>query len=121
MQFHCNKADTCLSYKWVNDKCIIWITWADNCLNTRPEQEVREAVKQMNILFECKEFGKLAEYVGCKIDYNKDDGWMTLMQPILLQSYEDKFGLNGHGLTPHTPAITGSVLEKEEGKKKLGW
>eukprot|EP00957_Ditylum_brightwellii_P061493 4667343-Ditylum_brightwellii.AAC.1 len=74
MQFHYNKADLCLSYKWVNGKLNIWITWVDNCLNTGPEQEVKEVVKQMNSLFECKELGELAEYAGCKIDYNKEDG-----------------------------------------------
>eukprot|EP00957_Ditylum_brightwellii_P007110 539753-Ditylum_brightwellii.AAC.1 len=120
MQFHCNKANPCLSYKWVNGKLVIWISWVDDCLNAGPEQEVREAVKQMNSMLKCKELGELAEYVSCKIDYNKDDGWMRLMQPILLQSYEDKFGRNEHGLMPHTPVEAGSVLEKEESKKTLG-
>eukprot|EP00957_Ditylum_brightwellii_P094995 7234254-Ditylum_brightwellii.AAC.1 len=72
--FHCNDANPCLSYKWVNGKLVVWITWVDDCLNTGPEQEVRETVKQMNSLFECKELGELTEYVGCKIDYNKDGG-----------------------------------------------
>eukprot|EP00957_Ditylum_brightwellii_P094950 7230744-Ditylum_brightwellii.AAC.1 len=60
IQFHCNKDNPCLSYKWVNDKLVIWITWVDNYLNAGPKQEVKEAVKQMNSLSKCKELGELA-------------------------------------------------------------
>eukprot|EP00957_Ditylum_brightwellii_P009146 691518-Ditylum_brightwellii.AAC.1 len=72
-------------------------------------------MKEMHLMFECKELGMLAEYVGCKIKYKHNEGWMKLMQPVLLQSYEDEFELNQRGLMPHTSAEMGSVLEREEG------
>eukprot|EP00957_Ditylum_brightwellii_P128242 9780668-Ditylum_brightwellii.AAC.1 len=74
----------------------------------------------MSSLFETEELGELEEYVGCKIEYNREERWMRLTQPILLQSYEDEFELDEHGLNPHTPADTGSMLERIEGEPTLG-
>ena len=41
--------------------------------------------------FDCDEVGKLNEYVGCKINFNQEEGWIKLTQPVLLQSFEDEF------------------------------
>eukprot|EP00957_Ditylum_brightwellii_P070326 5342611-Ditylum_brightwellii.AAC.1 len=90
MGYKRNKADPCTAFKW------------------NEEQEVRKAVKEMHLMFECKDLGMLDEYVGCKIKHKHNEGWMKLMQPVLLQSFGDEFELNQHGLMPHTPAETGS-------------
>eukprot|EP00957_Ditylum_brightwellii_P035502 2691471-Ditylum_brightwellii.AAC.1 len=81
---------------------------------------MRKAVKEMHLVFECKDLGVLEEYVGCKIEHKRDEGWIKLMQPVLLQSFEDEFKLDQHGLVPHTPAKTGSVLERHKGDEVLG-
>ena len=43
--------------------------------------------------FECDEVRELKEYVGCKVDYNRKEGWIKLTQPVLMQSYTDEFKL----------------------------
>eukprot|EP00957_Ditylum_brightwellii_P131161 10004028-Ditylum_brightwellii.AAC.1 len=57
------------------------------------------------------------EYVGCKVDCNNKKGYMKLTQPVLLQSYVNKFSLEEGGHAPHTPAKTGQVLSKGEYEK----
>eukprot|EP00957_Ditylum_brightwellii_P081812 6224370-Ditylum_brightwellii.AAC.1 len=119
MSYKCNKADPCMTFKWVDSHLVLWIIWVDDCLNAGLDQEVRKAVKEMHLMFECKDLGMLEEYVGCKIKHECDKGWMKLTQQVLLQSYEDEFELNQHGLKPHTPAEMGSVLEREDGDEVL--
>eukprot|EP00957_Ditylum_brightwellii_P134549 10257052-Ditylum_brightwellii.AAC.2 len=43
-----------------------------------------------------------------------------MMQPDLLQSYKDEFELDQHGLIPHMPAETGSVLDKKSDSEVIG-
>jgi hypothetical protein len=60
----------------------------------------------------------LAEYVGCKVDHNKEEGWIKLTQTVLMQSYVDEFDLP-EGQVPRTPATPGSVLQKVDPKDWL--
>eukprot|EP00957_Ditylum_brightwellii_P053338 4043231-Ditylum_brightwellii.AAC.1 len=53
------------------------------------------------------------------MEHKCNEGWMKLMQPVLLQTYEDEFELNQHGLKPQTSAETGSVLEREDSDEVL--
>jgi hypothetical protein len=48
----------------------------------------------------------MTEYIGCKIDRNKN--WMKLTQPVLMQSFEDKFDLSTAKsyITPGEPGKT---------------
>eukprot|EP00957_Ditylum_brightwellii_P205908 15345960-Ditylum_brightwellii.AAC.1 len=69
----------------------------------------------MTGLFECKELGEMDEYVGCKVERDLQQRTIKLTQPVLLQSYQDEFELDEHGLTPRMPAEAGSVLSKGEG------
>jgi hypothetical protein len=52
-------------------------------------------MQKQNVMkrFECDEVRELKEYVGCKVDYNRKEGWIKLTQPVLMQSYTDKFKL----------------------------
>jgi hypothetical protein len=45
---------------------------------------VIESKEKMKQNFDCDEIGELKEYVGCKIEHNRDEGYMKLMQPVLL-------------------------------------
>ena len=60
--------------------------------------------------FDVDEVKELSEYVGCKIDVNIEQGRLKIMQPVLIQSLEDKFDLT-KVLTTITLAIPGSVLK----------
>jgi hypothetical protein len=69
-------------------------------------------VKQFN----CNESGAMKEYIGCKID--QSNGAMKLSQPLLLQSFVDKFDFPG-GNYPETPAEPNTVLK--QARKKTVW
>eukprot|EP00957_Ditylum_brightwellii_P123347 9405115-Ditylum_brightwellii.AAC.1 len=116
MVYKRNKADPCLMYKWVDGYLVMWMTWVDDCLVAYPDSLVKVDKEKMMNLFECKELGEVDEYVGCKIDYDRKDRSMSITQPIILQSYKDKFNLDGHGKVPKTPIEPGSVLRKGEGE-----
>jgi hypothetical protein len=63
--------------------------------------------------FDCKDCGDLEEYVGCKIVRTEIS--LNFSQPVLLQSYSNKFELPTRCCK--TPAQVGSVLvavEKDE-------
>ena len=65
------------------------------------------AKKQLMDIFDCDEIGELMEYIKCKIE--RGEGWMKLTQPVLLQSFKDKFDLPDVK-TPNTLAAPGEVL-----------
>eukprot|EP00957_Ditylum_brightwellii_P118771 9058277-Ditylum_brightwellii.AAC.1 len=71
----------------------------------------------MMLQFKCNELGEMDEYVGCKVKRDLAAQSIRLTQPVLLQSYRNKFQLDHHGLTPSTPAETGTVLSKGEGSQ----
>jgi hypothetical protein len=113
-----SKADPCLYFKWTLHGLVVWISWVDDCLICGNKDGVLEAKKAMMNEFDCEEVGQMKEYVGCKIDYNKEEGWMKLTQPVLLQSYNDEFDLP-NGDKPNTPAVPGSVLLRGDAKDNV--
>ena len=56
--------------------------------------------------FECNDVGELSKYIGCKVDKHKDS--IKLTQPVLLQSFKDKFQVT-ETKAPMTPANPGEV------------
>lgn len=70
------------------------------------EQERRAQRKKQH--FNLDKVGELKEYVGCKVEYIKIKGQMKLTQPVLIQSFADKFGLPTKEFT--TPMAPGQVL-----------
>eukprot|EP00957_Ditylum_brightwellii_P209836 15363485-Ditylum_brightwellii.AAC.1 len=69
----------------------------------------------MMLRFKCDKLGEMDEYIGCKVERDLEACTIRLIQPVLLQSYTDEFQLDEHGLTPSTPAESGSELSKGEG------
>ena len=112
------KGDPCLYFKWSNALLILWMSWVDNCFVCGPESEVKTAKAMMSKEFDCDDLGPLEEYVGCKIEYNKAEGWLRFTQPVLVQSFVDEFGIEGKN-APRTPAPEGQVLRKAEEKDCL--
>jgi hypothetical protein len=90
----------------------------DDCLICGEKASVIHAKEEMKKQFDWDEVGELTEYVGCKVDHNKEEGWIKLTQPDLMQSYVDEFDLP-EGEVPRTPATTGSVLQKVDPKDWL--
>ena len=67
------------------------VTWIDDCLVLGPTAEVKKARAQLIHQFNCNVTGNMSKYVGCKLDRSK--GALTFTQPVLLQSFWDKFDL----------------------------
>ena len=71
MKYTRNEADPCMYFKWVDNKMVIWLIWVDDCLITGPKEMVQDAKDQIMDIFECKDIGKLKEYVGCKVEHDQ--------------------------------------------------
>jgi Reverse transcriptase (RNA-dependent DNA polymerase) len=116
MGYERSKVDSCLFYKWTEQHGLqVWMTWIDNCFSCGTNEAVNEAKQQLHDYFkgECDDGGELQEYVGCKIEYNRDQGWIQLTQPVLVQSFKDEHDLPD-AETPITPAIPGKILTESE-------
>jgi hypothetical protein len=92
---------------------IVWISWVDECLVVGKKKGVIIAKGQMTARFDCEEIGEVDEYVGCKVERNYEENSIKLTQPVMLQSFVDKFDLpNGPAL--NTPATPGGALVKAD-------
>ena len=86
-------ADPCLYYACTEDGLVIWVSWIENCLVVGSHKAVAKAKRAMMERFECEDVGNIVEYVGCKIDIDREKQTLKFTQPVLLQSYEDEFDL----------------------------
>ena len=69
-------------------------------------------LKDFTSLWDCKDFGELKEYVGCKVDRTEE--WIRFTQPVKIQRFINEFGCQGRSTgdkAPTTPAPLGLVLE----------
>lgn len=98
-------ADPCLHFRWTEHGLSLWMTHVDDNMVTvlGTSSVVADAKRSL------QHVGPLEEYLGCKIDYNRDHGKMKITQPVLLQSFIDEFYLPA-GPSPRTPAVPHSVL-----------
>jgi hypothetical protein len=119
MRFGRSKADPCLYFRWTAFGLILWLSWVDDCLVAGKKNGVYEAKAAMMDRFDCDDIGELKEYIGCKIDYDKEEGSMKITQPVMIQSFEDEFKLP-EGKASNTPAIPGSVMTEGEEKDQVG-
>lgn len=110
MGFTCSRVDPCVYFKWTAVGLLIWASWVDDCLHIGPTNEaVVESKKQFTSLLSCDDTGEMKEYVGCKIDYNREKQTMKFTQPVLLQSFNDEFILPDE--IYNTPAAPDSTLQ----------
>ena len=119
MNFMRSKADPCLYYAWTKHGLVTWISWVDDCLVCGSKEGVKIAKAQLMEQFDCDEVGNMDEYVGCKIDRDWDDGSLRFIQPVLIQSFKDKFELPV-SCPPNTPAAPGDHLVKGDEGSNMG-
>ena len=111
MKFLRNKADACLHFTWTKrGYLLMWITWVDDCVCVGNKEDVMESVEQLKGIFDCDDNGELKEFVGMKLDIDKQNRTMLMTQPVLTQSYNDEFELPGN--KQPCPAPAGHTLEK---------
>ena len=60
----------------------------------------------------------MEEYVGCKVDINREKASMKITQPMLLQSFKDEFDLSDKA--NNTPKEPGQVLHESKEEEILG-
>ena len=115
MEYARSAGDPCLYYKWVDGHLVLWMSWVDDCFVCGKDKAVKDAKAKMMEEFDCDDLGPLQEYVGCKIDYNREENWLKFTQPVLVQSFIDEFGITDVN-APRTPAPAGQVLRRAEDK-----
>ena len=108
MMFARSKADPCLYYKWTDDGLVVIVSWVDDLLMAGNKELVLQAKKDLTDNVDCDDTGELSEYVGCKIERDKDS--IKITQPVLLQSFKDEFDIPDELKDVKTPAPKGQVL-----------
>lgn len=81
-----SKVDPCVYFRWVQNGINIWvISWVDDLLLCEHNHDVTECHEAIKQYFDLNEIGELKEeYVGYKVEYDQEDSWMKLKQPVLL-------------------------------------
>ena len=64
--------DPCLYFKWTVAGLVVWLSWIDDCMVWGPQEIIEKESKDFTSRFDCDEVGEVKEYVGCKIDHNKN-------------------------------------------------
>jgi hypothetical protein len=96
MGFKRSKSDPCLYYKWSTTGLVLWVSWIDDCLVMGHRDAVKVARKQMmdrfdcDVLgnmdvarkqmmdrFDCDVLGNMDEYVGCRLERNVKERYLT--------------------------------------------
>jgi hypothetical protein len=109
-----NAVDPCLFYQWVDGQLIVILLWVDDFLILGPDNLVPGIKDELLSLFNCKDVGKMNEYVGCRVEHDCKTGWMRLTQPVKIQKFVDKYGIDiVSNQMPSTPVEPGSVLKKD--------
>ena len=65
----------------------------DDLIAFGPHEEVLLNKEEFTMHFEVDNVGWMNEYIGCKVDVDREKTTMKITQPVLLQSFEDKFQL----------------------------
>jgi hypothetical protein len=91
MEMVCSTAYPCLYRQLGEDGLAPIVSWIDDNLTIGSKKAVEKAKKDLMERFDCKDCGDLEEYVGCKIE--QTENFFKFTQPVLLQSYSDKFEL----------------------------
>ena len=112
LKYNWRKSDPCLHYKWTEEgKLVMWLSWVDDCMVGRHGQDPQKVKEKMKQLVNCNDSGEVMEYIGTKVDVDKDNRTIRLTQPVLIQSFEDKFGVTANGKVT-TPAAPGKTLKR---------
>jgi Reverse transcriptase (RNA-dependent DNA polymerase) len=113
MKFRKSEMDPCLYYKWTDNGLLVWTSWVDDCMLTESEKEINVSKIEMMNRFECDDLGDLKEDVGCKILCDKENRSIKMTQPLISQSFQEKFEIkDGRKITK--PAAPGEALMDSE-------
>jgi hypothetical protein len=109
-----NAVDPYLFYQWIDKQLIVILLWVDDFAMFGPDELVPGIKNELLSLFNCKDVGEMKEYVGYRIERDRENGLIRLTQPVKIQKFVDEYGtdiISNRVLS--TPAEPGSVLKKE--------
>ena len=93
LKFERSTVDPCLYWKYGGKGLTMWLSWVDDCLCIGKDNDVKQEKGKLKELFDCDDIGDFKEYVGCKIDHNRERAFLKFPQPVLLQSFKDELEL----------------------------
>jgi hypothetical protein len=109
-----NAVDPCLFYQWIEGQLVVILLWVYDFAIFGLDELVPGLKQELMSLFDCKDVGEMHEYVGCKVERNREEGWIRLTQPVKIQKFVDEYGIDiKSNRIPSTPAEPGSALRKE--------
>ncbi|KAL7572430.1 hypothetical protein ACA910_006609 [Epithemia clementina (nom. ined.)] len=118
--FKRNKADPCFYYQLTATfGLILFLSWINDII-FGSEEGVAHYKEKFTGRINCDDVGPLTDYVGNKIEVNKEDGWAQITQPVLLQSFCDEFTFAEPASKPKPPAVPGSVLREGDPGESFG-
>ena len=80
----CSKADPCLYYTWdAVYGLIIILSWIDDLLIFGKCEGVLHYKRKITDLIDCDDIGPLMDCIGNKIEFNRDEHWVRLTQPVM--------------------------------------
>ena len=87
------------------------LSWVDDCFITGPKEAALKLKQDMMCAADCDDGGELIEYVGCKIEHDREARVLKITQPVLLQSLSDEFDTEGSEC-PNTPGVPLKTLQR---------
>ena len=79
MGFRQSEADPCLFLHADGDVYVLM--YVDDLMIAGPDGAVEEVVKSLKAAYELTDHGQLAWFLGCAVDYDRDNGTLALGQP----------------------------------------
>lgn len=94
---------------------IIVIYTDDTIVTSIFEKEVDDAIRDIGSVFEITHKPKVEDFLGVKIDRNKETGVVTFTQPHLIDSIISDLGLGDNSTCRNVPALVSTVLHSHLG------
>ncbi len=112
-----SKVDPCIYYsRRKNGDMTIILSWDDDNIIMGPDNVVNEERIKIGKLIDIDDVGPLNKFVGCKVEINRIAKTAKLMQPVMIQSFQDEFDT---GKTKRvTPGEAGIVLQKARAEQE---
>jgi len=98
-----SNVDNCVYYKWNESGLSLVASWLDDLIVTGEEDIVSHQKSKLKEMVSIDDCGNIDEYIGCKVDINRDERELKFTQPVMIQSFQDEFNLPNK--TPVTPAV----------------
>jgi len=103
-----SNVDKCVYYKWDDSDLSLLASWVDDLIVAGEEDTVSHQKSKLKEMVPIDDCGIMDEYVGCKVDINRDERKLKFTQPVMIQSFQDEFDLPNK--SPVTPAVPNTSL-----------